>query len=138
MKRPEPSALYHYSCHHGASAIGERGIVLPSGMHAPEAVERMPEELKWLTNYAWFTDLSQPLPGQLGLTRMLIDCDRLAHRFVVKPDEMEKCIWWPDEMKRLNLRAARRISLAPGAMPAHWWVATGPIRAEGLPWVNAS
>ena len=138
MKRREPTALYHYSCHHGAQGIGEKGIVLPAAIHAPDAAERMPEHLRWVMEYAWFTDLAEPAPRALGLTRMTIDCDRLAHRFVVKPDEMEKCTWWPEEMRALNLAAARTISMTPGAMPAHWWVSKGPIRAEGLPWVTAS
>ena len=100
---------YHFTCDHGRRGIGMAGAVRPNRAILPAL--------------AWFTDLENPDRGQLGLTSLILDCDRMTHRYrVTNPDHVTA---WADadvpEPYRLALESA------DGADPEHWFVATRPV-----------
>ena len=114
---PEVGALclYHYTCDDGATGIARDGMLLPF----PHPL--LPEPLVWLT------DLDTPIPDALGLTSLLVTCDRTAHRFTVRTGT---AIWWPRYARRVDPAIRRMFDLTPGAMPTHWWVSTTALRLE--------
>jgi len=130
MKPREPQELYHFSCYHGAAGISSRNMVLPTALHSPEAVDAVPAAWRWMGAYAWFTDIPQPGRFALGLTSHAISCDRLEYRFRVVDSHLRRPTWWPVALRGLRLEIARQVSLTPGALPAHWWVSSSPIKVE--------
>ena len=115
-------SLYHFTCDHGYADIIRDGHVKPlfdilggmegDGPAAPPS-----------GSFAWFTDLDTPNRDALGLTSRILSCDRTAYRFEVT-DETQVARWL--DMRRL-LPALWPLELAPGAMPAHWWIASEPV-----------
>jgi hypothetical protein len=71
----------------------------------------------------WLTDLEVPDRKALGLTSDLLDCDRLEHRVVVDVEAEH----WPRYARRLPLELRRRLELAAGARPMHWYVSEHPV-----------
>ena len=60
--------LYHYTCDHARQLIGMRGKLKP---------HQHPLLSKWRP-LVWLTDLEEPDAGALGLTSLMLDCDRTA------------------------------------------------------------
>ena len=115
-------SLYHYTCDHAVKGIREVGHVLPLASMYPESP--MPQ---WGI-FAWFTDLDVPDMAGLGLTSTIISCDRTAYRFkVTDSTEVER---WAN-VRRFHPWATA-LESAPGAMPAHWWVATEPVPVKAV------
>lgn len=109
--------LYHYTCDHAVQGIIADGHILPLSNQFPSAT--VPP---W-SNFAWFTDMAEPDRPALGLTSRLLSCDRTAHRFTVTDvTEVERWI----NVRRHHPWAAD-LESEPGAMPAHWWIATEPV-----------
>lgn len=127
MRSRQPVRLYHFTCDHGAKGIERDRAVVPLSL-MPEAaskVDRIDVADRWLLDLAWFTDLPTPDRLEIGLTSHSISCDRLSHRFEVEP---RGAIWWPVKMRDLRVPLARALSMTEGARPAHWWVASQPMR----------
>lgn len=116
--------LYHYTCaDHGADRIKRDGFVRPL-YELVGPLTPMPTS----GYFAWLTDLDVPNARGLGLTRYLAKCDRTEHRFTVADET--NCVRWLDV--RRELPKLHHLELAPGAMPAHWWIASGPVPVEVL------
>ena len=118
------TTLYHYTCDHGAAPILREGHVRPlfdvlGGDEGDgSALARMPQG-----HFAWFTDLDTPDARGLGLTSQILSCDRTAHRFRVT-DSTEVTRWL--DVRRYH-PSMWDLEKAPGALPAHWWLATEPV-----------
>ena len=115
------SDLWHYTCEHGVEGILTDGTVNPTLNPVLTDAHGAPVTL------AWFTDLDTPWRDALGLTSHTLRCDRTAYRFVVV--EPEKCTRWVTVRGTYPRAAVDALESAPGAMPMHWWVAAGPVRA---------
>lgn len=104
-----PPTLYHYTCRHFAARIGVQGLLRVSPV----------------TGVLWLTDLDSPVAGALGLTSTILACDRTEARFVVDDPDDTVTAWL--ELRRSAPRyVVEALESAPGAMPRHWWIATGP------------
>lgn len=107
--------LYHYTCDHGHSQID--GHICPLAWDDGLAIGTPGV-------YAWFTDLAVPIKDALGLTSSVLNCDRTAHRYrVTGHTGIEP---WVPEFRRI-WTWGRELESAPGARPAHWYVATEPV-----------
>ena len=110
-------SLYHYTCSHRATYIEQDGFVF--------SLDELQGSASGLigARFAWFTDLDVPDRAGLGLTSHLLGCDRTERRFTVT-DETHV-------VRYLDVRRKHRklwpLEEAPGAMPAHWWIATEPV-----------
>jgi hypothetical protein len=103
--------LWHYTCPHGRQRIGTTGWLRP-----------------FTDGWVWITDLTEPDVAALGLTAVLISCDRTAYRYRVLDVEHVQ----PYVAVRRGLHPARRdaIEELPGVLLRHWFVADRPVRAE--------
>lgn len=117
------TVLWHFTCHHGATAIGPSGYVLPASQHSPAAMAGMPEDWRWMAELAWFTDLSVPDVMALGLTRRIVRCDRTRFRYRVQDNSL--CVPWLDVLPTLPRRATE-LSRDYG-LPGRWWVSREPV-----------
>lgn len=113
--------LYHFTCDHHADEVRRDGHVRSLmdllGDDAPAAA-RLPQ-----AEFAWFTDLDVPHRKALGLTSHITRCDRTAHRFeVTDATAVTRYL----DVRRYHPRLWS-LELAPGAMPAHWWIASEPV-----------
>lgn len=70
------STLYHYTCEHGAKALGRRGMLRPNE-----------HPLLNGARLVWLTDMMDPDRLALGLTSDSLSCDRLAFRYIVQADD---------------------------------------------------
>lgn len=100
--------LWHYTCEHSRSRIGEEGWLQP-----------------FASGLVWLTDLDVPVREALGLTSMLLTCDRTTYRYRV----LDPSIGVPWTKVRRDFPAEHRDELesAPGAMPMHWFVSALPV-----------
>lgn len=104
------SPLYHYTC-----IDGHRGITNDGGLIRPG-----------IDGLVWLTDMAVPIPDALGLTRVLIPCDRTQYRWTVPHHAAQHF----SRYRRANpAREHLWLALiyAPGARPAHWWVTEEPV-----------
>jgi hypothetical protein len=110
--------LYHYTCEHGSAGIQADGLIVPQPQ--PPDGER---------KIVWLTDLEAPNRAALGLTSLVLQCDRMERRFVVpEPESVYRYVdvrraWWPREWREL-------LESADGAMPMHWYVSEMPQRYD--------
>lgn len=135
--------LYHFTCDHDhriiASQPRRRGG--PATLHPLLALTPTAEKphVPWTGLFVWLTDMSGPL-GDLAQWGLLLDqphghhqgpCDRTAHRYhVAVDDEPPPVLSWPRAVRALDLGKVRHeLETRQRAMPAHWWVATAPVRA---------
>ena len=105
--------LYHFTCDHGRQAIGKAGLIRPNR--------------RAMVPVAWFTDLPDPDAVELGLTSIILSCDRLAHRYRVT-DASNVVPWSEFGNVHPGIRAA--LESSPGAQPDHWFVASKPVPAR--------
>ena len=128
MKEPAAPALWHYTCEHSHRDIGDAGLLKPVGMLTNP--KRFPDDLRWMSEFAWLTDQPKPHPAGLGLklrSYSIITCDRTQVRYRLDPDDRGKAVWWPTAVRSLP-GAARGLALADGAQPVTWWVVREPVR----------
>jgi hypothetical protein len=105
--------LYHYTCDHAVDRIGVSGLLLPGALMAGLGDE-----------FAWFTDLEVPIVPALGLTSVLLTCDRTAHRYRVVDDvdvlPWRNTRWTVDKLRRDAIEV-------PGTSPGNWFVSRRPV-----------
>lgn len=106
--------IWHYTCDHSADGIRRGGTVDP---HPQPALGGVP--------LSWWTDLERGHRFEVGLTSLILSCDRMAHRFEVK--DPSQLTWWPKAARALKVARDVRDDLEDGRLPAHWWVAFEPI-----------
>jgi hypothetical protein len=111
--------LYHYTCRHSLAKLTAAADVFGTMVLEPMS----PGGLLWLT------DLETPYREALGLTSMILNCDRTEYRLeVMDPSTVQR---WVDV--RRQYPGLRELELAPGVMPMHWYVSTSPERARLSP-----
>jgi len=103
--------LFHYTCGHGRSRLGAAGRLEPNGY--PRLV--------------WLTDMDTPDRVALGLTSAFLECDRLAHRYVVRPSDA--IVHWPGSAVAEAMDPTLRAELEQDRQPEHWWVSPVSLRA---------
>lgn len=104
--------LYHFTCDHGAKFIRLDGVIKPN-LH-PYLGE----------SFVWLTPLSKPKPRDIGLHRVRLQCDRMAHRFEVETDE---AVPWSDVRDEFGAWEIQQLECSPGARPSLWYVSRVPI-----------
>jgi hypothetical protein len=125
VTRPPPPTLYHYTCNHGHRALSAGGQVKPPALFLSQRQLALADTaFMVLTQLAWFTDLAQPQPDALGLTRHSIHCDRTAYRWQVADGLEHRVLPIRYGVLRGTLPRLIRdsLELAHGAQPRHWWV----------------
>lgn len=120
------ATLWHYTCDHGALALGEAGTLIPPLWQVESVPEGFPPLAYALLSLVWATDLDPPDRYALGLTRdtMAQRCDRMAYRYTVPARSFVR---WGRIRSALPPGLSDALEQAPGAMPAHWFVAQGPV-----------
>lgn len=121
--RRVPPALYHYTCDHGHSVLGQSGTLLPGSMLVDEDVP-----LPWPSQYLWLTDLDVPRRNALGLTQHVISCDRTQYRYRAT-NTTTTVRWLALTARDHHLAELGRVLTTRGADPRHWWVSTEPVPA---------
>ena len=128
--------LWHYTCRCSLRGIDTAGRLLPTRRHTPGAVGRIKPAYRWMLDLIWLTDLAEPDGPALGLTRRTIACDRTEHRYRVTGG---RCLRWAAYARgRVDRGQRERLEAEPGGVPAHWWVATGPVPVVYDPLAPAS
>lgn len=113
----EPLRLYHFTCDHGLSGIGRVGELRPMVEHP------------WLhCKVVWLTTEKRPDRFATGLTSNLLDCDRMAHRYVVR--DLSRCRPWLTSPERAGARQDFVAELEQFGDPEHWWIASEPVEAR--------
>lgn len=116
--------LYHFTCDHARRRLGDGGMLLPAWDQVPPGARR--DALPPSASFVWLTDLDVPIPGVLGLTSDLLDCDRTAHRYRVVASS-GPVVPWTAARKRLDPVFLDQLEQPP-AMLRHWFVSTLPVR----------
>lgn len=101
--------LYHYTCSHRIRQIHREGQLQP---HPQIALANWP--------LIWLTDMDVPSREWLGLTSETLRCDRTEWRITVDADAEP----WVKFARGLSLPMRRRLELADGARPMHWWISS--------------
>lgn len=107
-----PARLFHFTCSHGAAAIGARGELVPQTRHPMLGC-----------SVIWLTTEGTPDREATGLTSRYTSCDRMAFRYVVT--DLGRCRPW--------LTSPEREAVAPGVVadlehygaPEQWWITDG-------------
>lgn len=107
--------LYHFTCDHGARFIRTDGVLRPR-LH-PYLGE----------SFVWLTPVSNPKANALGLRRVRLQCDRMAHRFEVETDQ---AMPWNSVRGDFGEWEVQQLERAPGAMPSLWWVSRVALPVE--------
>jgi hypothetical protein len=115
--------LYHFTCGHAFASIAKSGMLLPN-LHPLLPGRR---------GMVWLTDLDTPDRNALGLTSVILHCDRTEYRAVVEADADH----WPKFARRMTRAQRDQLELAPGAMPMHWYVSQWPVPILEIGPVNA-
>ena len=116
--------LYHHTCDHGREQIGDEGDLLSGATLKGEVIF-------WPMNFVWLTTMRHPNADALGLTKNALACDRTAHTYeVTLPDDHESILPWAKVARDLPRELRDELELAPGVMPALWYVSLGPVPAR--------
>jgi hypothetical protein len=109
--------LWHYTCSdHGAPGIRSDGFLRLSKLWGQP----------WAPSAVWLTDLPFPDRERLGLTSVLLDCDRTEVRFEVETDTAVR--WKHFAAEHGIPRQWRRMLESQGADPYRWFLSTEPVR----------
>lgn len=117
-------ALIHRTCSHHAAAIAADGFVKP-----------MPQPAG--SDLSWWSDLTgqdETIRAALGLTSLTLSCDRMEHGFVSLAPTRRLFLrpWTAARLGYIAWPWLQELGEAPGAMPAHWWVATHPVAVSSM------
>ena len=117
--------LYHYTCDHSHSLIGEQGFL----RSAAELSGR--DDLPGIARWIWLTDLAVPDRNALGLTSHSLSCDRMVHRYRVVWDyQAEAALPWMKVRMIADPAEREDLESAHGARPRHWFVTRWPIEVR--------
>jgi hypothetical protein len=121
--------FYHYTCEHGYNGITTEGNWLL----------RPTLSLVLGVPLVWLTDLAIPDRWGLGLSSVILNCDRTTWRFEVW-DGFEAAEKWPAwaHRHRLSLDLRDRLEGEPGARPLRWWVAEQPVPVVSVERVHSA
>ena len=129
MADPTPTSLYHYTCSHSALRIREQGWIKPACLLPHRSYDSLPLSYRAIAiavgSMCWLTDLAPPTyRDALGLSSLILKCDRTESCFEVEPD-WEGTRWWMRVRKQYP--QLRELEEADGAMPMHWFVSDRPV-----------
>lgn len=109
--------IYHFTCQHRAHKILETGLLQPN-----------PQPVLGDMELSWFTHVPGASSRALGLTSHTLTCDRRERLFrVTDPAAVFR---WNEVRAVMPRQGVLMLEAAPGAMPAFWWVAQGPVTVE--------
>lgn len=113
--------LYHYTCSHVRERLGKKGTLRPH----PQP---------WLggVRLIWLTDMATPDRAALGLTSVLLSCDRTQVRYQVTGSS-GAVVPWGEWARQHQVPVDQQMTLEAGRQPARWWVAEGPVRVRLAP-----
>jgi len=114
MSAGQATTLWHFTCAHGAVAIGRRGVLQP---HPQPVLGGMP--------LIWFTSDPFPARDDVGLSSVMLRCDRMEHRY--RATDTTGCFPWLALADDLDPRTVAMLSA--DRAPATWWVARTPVPA---------
>lgn len=120
------SDFYHWTCVHSAAKIERMEVPMILTLTA-QGVRVLPAA-KPMWVISWFTDLDAAPRLGLGLTSRNLRCNRTAVRFRVIPEDVPLLTRWAAYRRSHPQPLWRSLEEAEGALPAHWWVATKPVR----------
>lgn len=124
MSDPSKPTLWHYTCDHGHHALGyDHATLLPAASLVLAHNGR--HQLAESAHLIWMTDLDRPITDALGLTSLLLRCDRTQYRYRVT--DTTSCEPWWQVARRLPTHVRMALEQSPGARPAHWWVSFLPV-----------
>lgn len=106
--------LWHFTCDHGYSGIGKRGMLRPN----PHVLIPQFDAMVWLTCDG------RPSRDDVGLTSARLSCDRMAYRYRVIIDDPVRYLAVADRIDR-NVRD----DLERFGMPETWWLSFDPVLA---------
>jgi hypothetical protein len=115
--------LWHYTCEHGALALGNSGTLRCAGQLVDE-VPALPLGGAELLTMVWATDMDPPDAQALGLTSNTLSCDRTAYRYRVPAHAFTH---WGRVRGTLPGQLVDALELAHGAQPRRWWVSFTPV-----------
>ena len=107
-----PMRLYHYACAHTRKAVGTRGMLQPH-----------PQPVLGGLRVLWLTDQEVPDREGLGLTSLMLDCDRIAYRYIVDCDAVR----YLDIRMVLHPMSRMTLETVPGARPDLWWMVSESV-----------
>lgn len=123
--RKKPDTLYHYCCSHSAADIRSAGVLECAETLILRANPDSTHTKHPQGYIVWLTDMEPPAHREaLGLTMHDIKCDRIKYCFEVAAD-WKRMEWYMTFRRRHP--ELRDLENEPGVLPAHWWVARGPI-----------
>ena len=109
------TTLWHFTCDHGYSGLGERGRLRPN-KHTM---------LPGLGSLIWLTDDPAPDRDAVGLTSQFLTCDRMLYRYrVLTPG---RCVKWTALRHRAD--PDTRQVLESYGEPETWWISFEPLVA---------
>lgn len=110
--------LYHFTCSHGAAAIGKHGTLRPNA-----------NSLFGVPKIVWLTDQAQPKRDEVGLTSTILKCDRMEVRYRVVDND--RGVRWDDwKLKNVRRDTIQTLESFAGDGPRHWWVTERPIKVK--------
>ncbi len=119
--------LYHFTCAHAEACIRRDGALIPQVswrrldavlLDAGQAMTGL-----WRAPaVVWLTDMERPSRHRLGLTSIVLQCDRTEYRFEVDTDAAEP---WTAFAARHKANPEYLATLTGD--PRRWFVATGRV-----------
>src|SRR5579872_5250898 len=112
---PEIPALYHFTCEHGHTALGEVGMLCCPVTHPFLGI-----------SVVWLTTEAEPDRESTGLGMTYTSCDRMTYRYVV--EEPEKCRPWLGSPERFRSPLWAVEDLESYGDTEHWWITDVPTK----------
>lgn len=112
--------LFHFTCDHSRAGINLSGRLVP--MRSP---------LTGGLGLVWLTDLPTPNRDALGLSSVLLTCDRTQFRYVVV-DAID-VVPWMEYRRQAPHGLVSVLESVPGVRPRHWFVSEVDVPVRYAP-----
>lgn len=112
----KPATLYHYTCRCSWNKIRQDQTLIPN-------------KHPWLAEpLIWLTDLQKVNRDALGLTSMMLACDRGEIRI---PVSLDYAVPWMAYANAAQVQVyVRRLFNGAPSLPRRWWVSMSPITLD--------
>lgn len=108
--------LYHFTCEHHFAKIAEAGKLVPQ-----------PQPLLDGTALTWYTPFAAVSAAELGMTRVMLKCNRMEFRVMVHTAD---AVPWSTVRGLYPWDHVAMLEGTPGAKPLLWYVAHLPVEVE--------